>query len=81
MSNFTSFKQSICQLIEDIAPDVNTDNLDLNDDIRDELDLDSMDFIRLLDAIDKTLGVNIPESDYGKVNTLQRMVEYISSHV
>jgi acyl carrier protein len=59
---------------------VNTDNLDHNDDIRDELDLDSMDFIRLLEAIDKTLGVNIPESDYRKVNTLQSMAEYITSH-
>jgi acyl carrier protein len=78
MSDLKSIKQSICGLIEDIAPEVNTDNLDHNDDIRDELDLDSMDFIRLLEGIDKTLGVNIPESDYGKVNTLHSMADYIS---
>ncbi|MFT4939159.1 MAG: acyl carrier protein [Paraglaciecola sp.] len=80
MSDLKSIKQSICRLIVDIAPEVNTDELDHNDDIRDELDLDSMDFIRLLEAIEKTLGVNIPESDYAKVNTLQNMAEYISSH-
>ena len=79
MNDLQSIKQSICRLIVDIAPEVNTDDLDHNEDIRDELDLDSMDFIRLLESIDKVLGVNIPESDYSKVNTLQSMAEYISS--
>ena len=80
MNDLQSIKQSICRLVVDIAPEVNTDDLDHNDDIRDELDLDSMDFIRLLEGIDKALGVNIPESDYSKVNTLQSMAEYVSSH-
>jgi acyl carrier protein len=79
MNDLQSIKQSICRLIVDIAPEVNTDDLDHNDDIRDELDLDSMDFIRLLEGVDEALGVNIPESDYSKVNTLQSMAEYISS--
>jgi hypothetical protein len=36
MSDLKSIKQSICRLIVDIAPEVNTDELDHNDDIRDE---------------------------------------------
>jgi acyl carrier protein len=79
MSNLVSIKASICRLIEDIAPEVDIESLDPNEDMRDELDLDPMDFIRLLDGINKELSVNIPESDYQVVNTLKSMAEYIAS--
>jgi acyl carrier protein len=81
MRNLASIKGSICRLIGDIAPEVDIETLDPNEDIRDELDLDSMDFMRLLEGIDKELSVNIPESDYQRVNTLQSMAEYIASHI
>ena len=81
MRNLASIKESICRLIGDIAPEVDIEALDPNEDIRDELDLDSMDFMRLLEGIDKELSVNIPESDYQRVNTLQSMAEYIASHI
>jgi acyl carrier protein len=72
-------KITICELISDIAPDVDTDKLDPTVDMRDELDLDSMDFLRLLEAISAKLGVNIPEGDYQKVNSLQAMADYIAA--
>jgi acyl carrier protein len=80
MSNLVSIKASICRLIGDIAPEADTEILDPNEDMRDELDLDSMDFIRLLEGINIELSVNIPEGDYQMVNTLQSMAEYIASH-
>lgn len=78
-SDSKQLKTTICELISDIAPDVDTGNLDHTADMRDELDLDSMDFLRLLEAISAKVGVDIPESDYQKVNSLQAMADYIAA--
>jgi acyl carrier protein len=73
-------KTSLCRLILQIAPEADIDSLDPRADMRDELDLDSMDFLRLLTSIDKNMQINIPESDYAQVNSLQTLTEYIASH-
>jgi acyl carrier protein len=75
-----SLKDLVCNLILDIAPEADMQSLDPNEELRDELDLDSMDFMNLLDAIAKETGVNVPESAYVKVNTLQSLTEYIAAH-
>ncbi|MFQ3234775.1 MAG: acyl carrier protein [Paraglaciecola sp.] len=74
----SDIKTSLCRLILHIAPEADIDSLDPSADMRDELDLDSMDFLRLLTSIDKKMQVNIPESDYGQVNSLQALTEYIA---
>jgi acyl carrier protein len=73
-------KTSLSRLILNIAPEADIDSLDPSADMRDELDLDSMDFLRLLTSIDKEMQVNIPESDYGQVNSFQTLTEYIARH-
>lgn len=80
MKDLHSLKDLVCKLISDIAPEADMQSLDPNEELREELDLDSMDFMNLLDAIAKETGVNVPESDYAKVNTLQSLTEYIASH-
>ena len=54
------------------------DELALDDDILDELDLDSMDFLKLVQGLHEDLGVDIPETDYGKLDTLEAFVGYLS---
>jgi acyl carrier protein len=78
--NDQPLKESVSQLILDIAPEVDMNALDPNDDMRDELDLDSIDFVRLLTSIEQKLGVRIPEGDYAQVNTLQKMLDYIAQN-
>jgi acyl carrier protein len=80
MNDTAPLKDTICKLILNIAPEVDISELDPNEDMRDELDLDSMDFMRLLEAIEKNMGVSIPQSDYKQVSTLQTMAEYISAN-
>jgi acyl carrier protein len=69
--------ESVSRLILDIAPAADLEQLSPDEDMREELDLDSIDFIRLLEAIDAEFRVNIPESDYTRVNTLQKLLDYI----
>ena len=79
MNNSQSLKDLVCKLILDIAPEADVQHLDPNEEFREELDLDSMDFMTLLDSIEKETGVNVPERDYVKVNSLQSLTEYIAT--
>jgi len=71
-------KETILNLLKKIAPDSKPEMLRPEDDIRRTLDIDSFDFLQFIVAIDKALGINIPEEDYGKVSTLKSLIEYIN---
>jgi acyl carrier protein len=48
--------------------------------LRDELDIDSMDFLNVVIALHERLGIEIPEGDYPKLATLAGCVEYLHAH-
>jgi acyl carrier protein len=70
-------RQAILDSIAEVAPDADLDALDPNTELRDELDLDSMDFLNVLVALHRRLGIDVPERDYGRLDTLARMVDYL----
>ena len=72
-------REKICRLIHRIAPDADTANLHPEADMREELDLDSMDFLRLLEAIHKELGVDIPDQDAARVTSLASLTAYVQA--
>jgi acyl carrier protein len=65
----------------DVAPETSDEEVEDDTDLRDELDLDSMDILRWVQGIHKALGVEIPEEDYGKIETLGDAVEYAAARV
>lgn len=73
----SDIRTSILQAIADVAPDADLDGLDPGADLRDELDIDSMDFLNVLVGIHERLGVDVPEEDYGRVRTLASLEEYV----
>lgn len=60
-----------------IAPDMDTAALDPAADIREALDIDSMDFLNFVTALHKKLDIDIPERDYPKLVTLAGAVAYL----
>jgi acyl carrier protein len=60
-----------------IAPEVDPAAIQPDENLRDQLDLDSMDVLNLMIALHERLGVSIPESDYGKLVTLNGAVDYL----
>jgi acyl carrier protein len=60
-----------------VAPDLNIDTIDENDDLQDDLELDSMDVLNLVTALHQRLGVNIPEKDYPSIATLAKATKYL----
>lgn len=67
----------IMSVLTKIAPEVDPD--DIEDDVllREQVDLDSMDWLNFLVGIHNRLEVDIPESDYAQLRTLADVVEYV----
>lgn len=68
----------VLQALHQVAPDVDVDALDRTKDIRQEADLDSVDVLNLVVKLHERLGVDVPETDYGELATLDGAVAYLS---
>jgi acyl carrier protein len=64
-----------------IAPEVDLAGVRSDADLRDELDIDSMDFLRLVVALHERLGVSVPEVDYPRIRTLDGCVAYLAGRL
>ena len=67
----------LAELIGEIAPEADFSALGDDEDMREALDLDSMDFNNLIIALHKRTGIDVPESDYAKLFTLGGAVAYL----
>lgn len=73
-------KETIFNLLGNIAPEADFDALGKNDDIRQTLGIDSYDFLNFMIGISESFGFEIPETDYGKLITLADVIRYIEAH-
>ncbi|GGO85786.1 hypothetical protein GCM10011348_35140 [Marinobacterium nitratireducens] len=60
-----------------IAPEADLDALEPSLDVREELDIDSFDFVRYIAAVCETLETDVPEQDYIEFSTLERAQRYL----
>ena len=79
--NRDNIKTMIISAIVHLAPEVEPGEIDPDEDLRDECDLDSMDFLNLVAALKKSSGVSIPEADYPQVRTLNSMLNYLGKQL
>jgi acyl carrier protein len=71
-------KQVVLGIIHDIAPDEDLSSVDPAVRLRDQLDLDSMDFLDIVMELRKRHQIEVPEEDYMKLSTLNGCVEYLA---
>lgn len=74
-------RSQVLQALQGIAPEVDADQLRADRPLRDEVDLDSMDWLRFISALHQRLGVNIPESDYPQLSSLDSLVGYLQQRL
>jgi acyl carrier protein len=67
----------VLEELQHIAPELEPEALRSDRPLRDEVDLDSMDWLRFLSALHRRLGVNIPEADYHKLDSLDGLIAYL----
>jgi acyl carrier protein len=63
-----------------IAPEIDAADLTDTDLLRDQVDLDSMDWLNFLVRLHKRFEVDIPESQYASLRTINDLTSYIDQH-
>ncbi len=71
-------KALILEVLGGIAPEAELDKLPGAAQLREELDLDSMDFLDFVAAVHERTGIDIPEAEYNRLATLDDAVAYLS---
>jgi acyl carrier protein len=74
----TDIQGTILRLLGDIAPEADLASLRSDLNLRDQLDIDSMDFLNFVISLHKTFEIAIPETDYPRLSTLEGCVAYVA---
>jgi acyl carrier protein len=75
--NKINIESFIIEAIKSVAPEIEKSNINRDEDIREECDLDSMDFINYLEALQESTQIMIRESDYPRLTTLTNAIAII----
>ena len=70
-------RQLIFKLLKDIAPETEPEQLKPDDNIRHTLGIDSFDYLQFIIGLDEELAFQTDEEDYGKIETLRTLIDYI----
>ncbi len=73
-----AIKDVIVEIVQDIDEDAETVNLDADEPLRDQLDLDSMDFLDIVMELRKRYKLQIPEEDYPELASLNSCANYLA---
>lgn len=73
----TEIRDAVQEILGDIAPDEDLSNLKEDVAFREQLDLDSMDFLDIVMELRKRYRIQIPEEDYPRLASMQSTVEYL----
>ena len=68
----------VVETLKGIAPEVDEGDLQPDRPLRDQVDLDSMDWLNFLVGLHQRLRVDIPEADYRKLTTLDTLIAYLA---
>jgi acyl carrier protein len=76
-------REQLRQIVRDalgaVAPEIDFDTLDSSTDLRQQCDLDSVDFYNIVLAIHASTGLEIPEVDYPKLATIDHCLDYLAA--
>ncbi len=70
-------KNALLDIIQDIDDEADLENLKPEESLRDQLDLDSMDFLDIVMELRKRYKIQIPEADYPELATLDSCINYL----
>ena len=68
----------LLEVMDTVAPGCLPDEVDDHEDVREQMDLDSMDLLNIVAALHERLGVDIPEADVEQLTTVAGAVAYLA---
>jgi acyl carrier protein len=75
--NATEVRAGVLAELKRIAPELEEADLAPAKPLREQVDLDSMDWLNFIVALHERFRVDIPESDYARLGTLEETVAYL----
>lgn len=72
-------RSTLFSVLAEIAPEADAASVDPTESLREQLDLDSMDFLNFVIGLHKRLGVEIPESDYSRLASIDGAIAYLGA--
>lgn len=76
----TDTRAGVVAELLDVAPEIDEADLSDSELLRDQVDLDSMDWLNFLVRVHKRFEVDIPESEYASLRTIDDLTAYIDQH-
>ncbi|MBE0623139.1 MAG: acyl carrier protein [Burkholderiales bacterium] len=76
--NETEIRDRVIKTLSGIVPELDPHTLKPAGNLRDQLDIDSMDFLNFLIALHQEFKIDVPESDAGKLGSIDACVEYLT---
>jgi acyl carrier protein len=76
-----SIRAAVLDAVAKVAPEAVPASIRPDVPLRDQVDLDSMDFLNLVIELDAALGVDVPEADYGKLATVDSATDYLAARL
>lgn len=70
-------REEIIEILSDIVPDENLSELKDTVPFREQIELDSMDFLDIVMELRKRYRIQVPEDDYVELNTMAGTVKYL----
>jgi len=74
-------RSKLLELLRHIAPEIDPATLDPRESLRAQADLDSVSVMELVVAVHRELGVDVPETEYRELDTLDGAVEYLAKRL
>ena len=70
-------RQALVDILEDIAPDEDVSSIKDDVTLREQMDLDSMDFLDIVMELRKRFNIEVPESDYQELVSMTSCIQYL----
>ena len=80
-SSEAQIKEVVLRVLNGIAPEVDIDSIHPNRDLRDQIDIDSVDFLNFVIGLHNNFGIDIPDADIPKLASLNSCIGYLLSRV
>jgi len=74
-------KNVIFEILKTIAPEIDANSVSPTANLREVLDIDSFDYLKLMIGLHEKLKIEIPEADYPKLTTLGGLLQYLANKV
>ena len=79
--NREQIRTAVTDALASVAPEADFETLNARRPLRDQLDIDSFDFLNVVLRLHERLGVDVPEADYPKLATLEGAIDYLAARL